>query len=94
MTPEDGAPRRFAGVEDAMNLPVQFPDPQDVARERSQEFQRLTSSERWAEMAAMMAFGLNMVRESPRRADIERRMKEQEQEWQRIQKELFARYGR
>ena len=47
----------------------------------------------WREMAAMMAFGLEMVRTSPRRAEIERRMQDQEEEWRRIQRELFARYG-
>ena len=76
-----------------MDLPWRFPDPQEEARKRAAEFQRLTPEEKWREMAAMMAFGWAMVRASPRRAAIEQRMEEQEREWQRIQRELFARHG-
>jgi hypothetical protein len=76
-----------------MSLPLQFPDHQEVARERAEAFQRLSSSERWNEMAAMMAFGWGMVKASPRRAEIERRMQDQEEEWRRIQRQLFAQYG-
>jgi phosphosulfolactate synthase (CoM biosynthesis protein A) len=78
---------------DHMDLPLKFPDPQEEARKRAEEFQRLSSTDRWREMAAMMAFGWEMVRTSPRRADIERRMRDQEDEWRRIQEEIFARYG-
>ena len=76
-----------------MNVSLRFPDPQEVAREQAEAFQRLSSTDRWREMAAMMAFGWRMVRTSPRRAEIERRMQAQENEWRRIQEELFARYG-
>jgi phosphosulfolactate synthase (CoM biosynthesis protein A) len=76
-----------------MNLSLKFPDHHEEARKRAEEFQRLSPDERWREMAAMMAFGSAMVKASPRRAAIEQRMEEQEQEWQRIQKELFARHG-
>ena len=78
---------------DDMDLPLKFPDPQEEARKRAEEFQRLSSTERWREMAAMMAFGWEMVRTSPRRAEIERRMQEQEEEWRQIQQEIFVRYG-
>ena len=77
-----------------MKLPWRFPDPMDEARKRAEEFQRLSSDDRWREMAAMLAFGWATVKSSPRREAIERRMEEQERDWQRIQKELFARYGR
>ena len=76
-----------------MDLPWKFPDPQEEARKRAEEFQRLTPADRWREMAAMMAFGWAMVRTSPRRAEVERRMDEQEREWQRVQQDLFTRYG-
>jgi hypothetical protein len=76
-----------------VNLPWKFPDPQEEARLRAAEFQRLSPEDRWREIAALMAFGWRMVRSSPRRAAIEQRMDEQEREWQRIQKELFARHG-
>ena len=76
-----------------MDLPWKFPDPMDEARKRAAEFQRLSPDDRWREIAALMAFGLAMVRSSPHREAIERRMEEQEQEWRRVQKELFARHG-
>lgn len=76
-----------------MDLPLKFPDHHEEARKRAAEFQRLSPSERWREMAAMFALGWTMVKRSPRREAIEQRMEEQEREWQRIQKELFARYG-
>ena len=74
-------------------LPLKFPDHHEEARKRAEEFRRLSSDDRWREMAAMLAFGWAMVKASPRRAFIEQRMDEQEREWQRIQKELFARHG-
>ena len=76
-----------------MHTILKFPDHHEEARQRAAEFQRLSPDDRWREMAAMMAFGWAMVQSSPRRAAIELRMDEQEQDWQRIQKELFARHG-
>ena len=76
-----------------MDIPLKFPDPMEEARKRAAEFQRLSPDERWREIAALMAFGLAMDRSSPQREAIERRVDEQEQEWRRVQKELFARYG-
>jgi hypothetical protein len=73
--------------------PVQFPDPRVEAARRAAEFQRLSPDERWRELAALMAFGWSMVRSSPRREAIEKRMQEQEEEWRKIQRELFARHG-
>jgi hypothetical protein len=77
-----------------VKLPFQFPDPSEEAHRRAAEFQSLNPDQRWREMAALMAFGWAMVRSSPRRADIENRMNEQEVRWQKLQQELFARHGR
>ncbi len=76
-----------------MELPYRFPDPRDEARRRAEEFQQLSSSERWAEIAAMMAFGWKLVVLSPNRSMIVQRMAEQEAEGQRIQRELFQHHG-
>jgi hypothetical protein len=73
--------------------PLSFPDPHAEARARAEEFRRLTPAERWREILALAEFGLEMVRSSPRRSDIERRWTAQEEEWQRLQRELFARHG-
>ena len=77
-----------------MDLPYHFPDPREEAHARAQEFRKLSSTERWREIAAMMAFGLGMVAASPNRASIEKRMADQEAEAQRIHRELFLRHGR
>ena len=76
-----------------MNLPYNFPDPREEAYRRAREFHQLSASERWAELAALMAFGWEMVASSPNRATIEQHMDEQEAEAQRIQPELINRHG-
>ena len=76
-----------------MDLPVRFPDANDEAYRRAQEFRRLSSEGRWQEIAALMEWGFAMVRSSPRRAEIEQRWAEQEAEWRRIQQDLFAKNG-
>ena len=77
-----------------MNLPYHFPDPREEAYRRAQEFHQLSPTERWAEITALMAFGWAMVASSPNCTLIEQRMAEQEADAQRIQRELFHRYGR
>lgn len=77
-----------------MNLPLQFPDPQQVAREQAEAFQRLSSDERLRELMDTIDSGLILVRASPDRAAIDRLTEQREQEWQHIQRELFRRYGR
>ena len=77
-----------------MNQPYNFPDPRAEARRRAEEFQQLSSSERWAELAAMMAFGWKMVASAPERDAIERRMADQEAASQHIQRDIFQRHGR
>jgi hypothetical protein len=74
--------------------PLQFPEPLVEACERGLEFQRLSPSDRWNEIAALMAFGWATVQSSPHREAIERQMSAQEQRWREIQTELFARHGR
>jgi len=77
-----------------MNLPYRFPDPREESYRRAQEFRQLSPTERWTELAALMAFGWKMVTSSPTHHLIEQRMEEQEVEAQRIQAELFRRHGR
>ena len=74
-------------------LPLHFPDPRAEAQARAEQFRRLTSDERWGQIAALMAFGLNMAYSSPRRDAILQRWEAEEDEWRRIQKELFAKQG-
>jgi hypothetical protein len=77
-----------------MNQPCHFPDSREEAYRRAQEFRQLTPTQRFAEIAALMAFGWAMVASSPRRSQIEERMAEQEADAQSIQRELIRRHGR
>jgi hypothetical protein len=79
---------------EATGLPPRFPDPREEAYRRAQEFRRLPPEGRWREIAALMEWGLNLARSSPRRAAIERLWQAQEEEWQRLQQELFVQYGK
>lgn len=77
-----------------MTLPIEFPDPQAKARRRAEEFQRLSPDARWREMAALMALGWAMVQSSPDPLAAQRRMDDQELQWQRIQRELFLHHAK
>jgi hypothetical protein len=77
-----------------MELPLQFPDPQVEARERAEEFHRLSPGERLRELMDTIETGLVLIRSSPDRAAIDRLTEQREQEWQQIQRELIRRYGR
>jgi len=68
---------------------LQFPDTMELAAERATEFRRLAPDDQWREIFGLMAFGLNMVRTSPKREIIERGWQAKEAEWQEIQRELF-----
>jgi hypothetical protein len=77
-----------------MDLPYRFPDPREEAYRRGCEFRKLSSTERWRQIADLMALGWSMVAASPNRTRIEQHMADQEAEAQRIQRELFRRHGR
>ena len=76
-----------------MTTELRFPGPRELARRRAEEFQRLSPEARWRELASLMAFGWAMVKSSPNREAIERRMAEDERRWREIQQELFKRHG-
>jgi hypothetical protein len=80
-------------VDPVTGLPLKFPNSGEEAYARAQEFRRLSPDERWKQIAELMEIGMNMVRDSPRRAEIERRMEAQEVEWQRLQRKVFNQYG-
>jgi hypothetical protein len=77
----------------ATGLPLRFPNPAREAYLRAKEFRRLSPDDRWEQIAELMEIGMNMVRESPRREEIERRMEAQEAEWRRVQQKVFSQYG-
>jgi hypothetical protein len=81
-------------IVEATGLPLRFPDPRAETYARAQEFRRLSPDRRWQEIAAVMEFGLAMVRSSPRREAIQRRWEADEAEWQRLQQKVFVEYGK
>jgi hypothetical protein len=77
----------------ATSSSLKFPNAADEIYARAQEFRRLSPEQRWKQILQLMEFGMNMVRNSPRRTEIERRMEAQEAEWQLLQRKLFSQYG-
>jgi hypothetical protein len=78
----------------AIELPVRFPSEVDKIYEEAQAFRRLSPEERVRTIFDLIASGMRMLETSPKR-DAARRLQEaSEAEWQRIQKELFARHVR
>ena len=77
-------------IAEPARLPLRFPDARAEARARAEEFRHLAPEDRWREIAALMALGLNMAHASPRRAAIAQRWEAQEAEWRRLQKAVFA----
>ncbi len=80
-------------IDPATGLPLKFPNSAAEVHARAQEFRRLSPRERWKQITELMEIGMNMVHASPRRAEIERRMEAQEEEWQRLQRKVFSQYG-
>jgi hypothetical protein len=80
-------------IDPETGLPLQFPNSAAEVYARAQEFRRLRPQQRWKQIAELMEYGMNMVHRSPRRAEIERRMLAQEDEWKRLQQKVFSEYG-
>ena len=77
-----------------MKLPIRFPSEADRIYEEAQAFRRLPPQERVRMMFDLIASGMRMLETSPKRETARRWHEAQEAEWQRIQKELFARHVR
>ena len=77
-----------------MSLPLRFPDPQDVARERAEEFQRLSSQEQHRQLVDVIETGMLLLRESKNRHVIDQMFLDREQAWQNFQQEFFRRHVR
>ena len=77
----------------ALDLPYQFPDPQQEAVRRAREFQQLPAAKRLAAMLDTIGAGMYLRSISPQREAIDRVFLEKEAAAQRIQKELIRRHG-
>ncbi len=71
-----------------------FPPEGEEVWQDTQEFQRLSPTERFLAIMELIAFGEAMLKASPQRAFAEQHCQLQEENWQQIHKELFAHHGR
>ena len=78
----------------AMELPIRFPSQADVIYEEALAYRRLSPTDRLLAILDLIASGAAMLEHSPRREESLCQHQAQEDEWQRIQKELFARHAR
>jgi hypothetical protein len=76
-----------------MTTTIRFPNEADKIRREAETFRRLSPSERLRVLGGLMASGMKLLANSPHREAGRRLRLEQEAEWQRIQKELFARHA-
>ena len=74
-------------------LELHFPNEADKIREEAQAFRRLSPTERMLAILDLAASGERMMRDSPGRDTANRLRMEQEVEWRRAYRELFARHG-
>ncbi len=76
-----------------MEIPIQFPDQDDKIYQEALAFRRLSPDEKWAVFMGLLALGESIMKSSPRREAIKQLQQEHEDQWQKAQKELFARHG-
>ena len=76
-----------------MELPIQFPREADVIYKRAQAYRQLSPTERFLNLLDLIAFGIALRNQSPKREFALQSRKEREAQWRRIHKELFARYA-
>lgn len=75
-----------------MELPIRFPREADVIYEQARAYRRLPPGERLLAIIDLIACGVALLEQSPHREAAQRLRQAQEAEWQRAQKELFARH--
>lgn len=75
-----------------MTPAVRFPDQVEVIRRDAEAFRRLTLTERLMAIFDLIASGCALMEHSPHREAAQRLRDEQEADWQRTKKELFAQY--
>ena len=76
-----------------MTRRIHFPRQADVIYERAKAYRRLSPTERLRALFDLIASGQTLMKHSPHREAGARLRQAHEAEWQRVQKELFARHG-
>jgi hypothetical protein len=85
-----GKPESSEGL---MKPPIQFPLERDKIYQDALAFRRLSADQRSQAILEVIALGAAMMKESPHREAMLRLQQVYEEEWQKAQKELFARHG-
>ncbi|HEV3204205.1 MAG TPA: hypothetical protein VGY77_07475 [Gemmataceae bacterium] len=76
-----------------MNLPIQFPREADTIYEDARAYRSLPPTDRLLVIIDLIASGMTILAQSPQGNSGLSLQQAQEAEWQRIQRELFARHG-
>jgi hypothetical protein len=76
-----------------VELPYRFPNHADQIHEEAAEFRRLSSTDRFLAIVDMMASAEMMLATSPHRQQMLQQCQAHEEQWRRVQQELFARHG-
>jgi hypothetical protein len=76
-----------------MDLPIQFPREADVIYERAQAYRQLSPTERFLVLLDVIAWGISLRNQSPKREIAIQLRREREAERRRIQQELIKRHG-
>jgi hypothetical protein len=77
-----------------MGLRLHFPNEADVIYQEALNYRRLPPTDRLLAILDLIASGMTLLAQSPQRETGWQLRQAQEDEWQNIQKELFARHAR
>jgi hypothetical protein len=76
-----------------MKLSIRFPREADAIYEQAVAFRRLAPTDRLLAILDLIASGVALLRHAPDAKVSQSLRHTQEAEWQRFQRELFARHG-
>ncbi len=77
-----------------MAFPIRFPNEADVIYREAATYRQLSPTDRLLAIIDLIASGVALLAHSPHRDAGARLREAQEAEWQRAQKEFFARHAR
>jgi len=75
------------------DFPYKFPSEADKVYDEAREFRQASDTERFSRIFSLSESGRLLMAHSPKRDYATRWREQEEEEWRRIQRELFARYG-
>jgi hypothetical protein len=76
-----------------VDFPYRFPNHADQIHEEAERFRKLTPTERFLAIVDLMASAEMLLAASPKREWALKHWEAQEQQWQQVHRQLFARHG-